>query len=545
LNVPAPSIRFASDQSLLVSWPGPPSIETNAWVLKLFRLLKGAAHVENLHPAYSSLLIDSGRRADPAALADFVRGQISKISYGEPAVGAVREIPVRYDGEDLDEVARQAGISTEEVIRLHADGEYRVSFLGFAPGFPYLMGLREKLFCRRKESPRLKVPAGSVAIAGFQTGIYPSESPGGWQLIGRTSLELFDPHRDPPCLLEPGERIRFKEQREPRPRPQKKTTVRHWKGHELFEVLDAGFYSTIQDRGRFQFAHLGVSRGGAADPLALNVGNQILGNDPSAAAVEMTMRGMSVRFLKDAWIALTGAPGDFALDGRAMGMWSAVQVSAGQSLSAGALKKPRAYLCVRGGIGAEVLLGGRATAPGGWGGFEGRALAKGDVLHEEEDGASPPSHRPRSLVLERMYAERIRVLRATRGPQWDFFADGARTAFFDSEFEVTSEADRLGLRLSGPFLEYAAGFRETELISEGIPNGAIQVPASGAPMILFCDQTTTGGYPKIANVIHADLFRLGQLKPGDKFRFKEVTREEARRFSLELEEALQGMGFLS
>lgn len=548
--VPAPSIRFVSDNSLLVAWPGPPSIETNSWVLKLFKELSRTSpkwQIENLHPAYSSLQIDFGALAPhPAERIKFVRDQCSQITYGELWGGELKEIPVRYDGEDLPEVARFVGTTVEEVIRLHSESEYRVAFLGFAPGFPYLLGLREALHVPRKALPRVKVPAGSVAIAGFQTGIYPVQSPGGWQLLGRTPVDLFAAGRDPACWLKPGDRVRFKALAEPRAFPQKKVAVREWPGDSAIEILAPGMFSTLQDCGRLGSSHLGISRGGVADALALRVGNQILGNSTTAAAIEMTASGIKLRFVKDTWFSLAGAEAPATVDGKPIEMWSAVQAFSGQVLEVGMLAKMRTYLCVRGGFGAEVILGSRSTfVNGGWGGFAGRELRAGDVLSVENMIAGEPSYRSRSLFLRRLYAEDLRWLHVTRGPQWDLFSDGARRALFESEFAVSNEVNRLGLRLIGPMLEYAANAREAEMLSEGVAAGAIQVAPSGVPMILFCEQVTTGGYPKIANVISKDLFRLGQMKPGDKFRFKEVSREEAWRVAREFEETLQSMGFVS
>jgi KipI family sensor histidine kinase inhibitor len=119
------------------------------------------------------------------------------------------EVPVRYDGEDLPEVARLTGLEPEEVVRRHTAPLYTVAFLGFSPGFPYLVGLDPALAVPRRDSPRTSIPAGSVGLAGDQTGIYPTASPGGWRLIGRTEVILFDPGRDPPALLGPGDRLRF------------------------------------------------------------------------------------------------------------------------------------------------------------------------------------------------------------------------------------------------------------------------------------------------------------------------------------------------
>jgi KipI family sensor histidine kinase inhibitor len=490
MKVPAPSIRFASDRSLLISWPGPASIEVNHWVHKLFRLISASDwKIENMHPAYSSLLVDLAAETPPEEFLASIRKLCDGLVYGEVPDGNLVELPVVYDGADLAEVARETGMTTEQVIQMHSETEYRVAFLGFSPGFPYLIGLREKLFCRRKSTPRLKVPAGSVAIAGFQTGIYPHESPGGWQLLGRTSEILFDPQRAKPSLLSPGDRVRFRPAGEVQMPTEPARRESHWPGHALCEVLRPGPLTTIQDHGRLNQSHLGVARGGAADPFAFSVGNSILGNPRSAAGLEMTAAGPSLRFNADAWVCLTGAETEARLEGNPVGMWTAFHISAGQLLELGALRGFRSYLCVRGGLAAPEILGSRSTfVSGGWGGLEGRAVKPGDVLHTETGLGAGPVFHGRALTLRRMYSEDVRVLRVMRGPHWDLFSDQARELFFSSDYEVTLEANRLGLRLNGAQLELAAGQRDTEMLSEGIANGAVQVPLSGQPLILFCEQ---------------------------------------------------------
>jgi KipI family sensor histidine kinase inhibitor len=169
--------------------------------------------VVDLHPAYASILVRfDPLRADPGAIEDALRDRAGRLAgHAEPAPRTI-EIPVRYGGEegpDLADVARATGLVEREVIERHAGASYDVRFLGFSPGFPYLAGLPASLFTPRRESPRRRVPAGSVAIAGAQAGIYPLASPGGWNLIGRTDLVLFDPRREPPALLMPGDRVRF------------------------------------------------------------------------------------------------------------------------------------------------------------------------------------------------------------------------------------------------------------------------------------------------------------------------------------------------
>jgi KipI family sensor histidine kinase inhibitor len=165
--------------------------------------------VVELVPGYRTLLLvaEPGRAEDLDELA--TRLPELELPPAEAVAGDPVEIPVVYDGEDLDEVARLTGLSVEEVVARHTAPEYTVAFLGFSPGFPYLVGLDPALEVPRRDTPRTAIPAGSVGLAGDQTGIYPTASPGGWQLIGRTEVTLFDPGRDPPALLAPGGRLRF------------------------------------------------------------------------------------------------------------------------------------------------------------------------------------------------------------------------------------------------------------------------------------------------------------------------------------------------
>jgi KipI family sensor histidine kinase inhibitor len=207
------------EDALLLEADGGIDAETNARVHALARRLAAArpSWLRDVVPGYASLalFVDDGAGADdPLARAEaWLRDQLD--AGQEPSAGApVRlvEIPVRYggeDGPDLEAVARHAGLGPEDVVARHAGGVYSVAMLGFAPGFPYLLGLDPALATPRRATPRTRVPAGSVAIGGAQAGLYPQDSPGGWQLIGRTDLVLFDATRDPPSLLSPGDRVRF------------------------------------------------------------------------------------------------------------------------------------------------------------------------------------------------------------------------------------------------------------------------------------------------------------------------------------------------
>ncbi|MGD0500911.1 MAG: 5-oxoprolinase subunit PxpB [Bryobacteraceae bacterium] len=211
------TIRPASDRSLLVSFGEEISAEAHESVARLTRCLHGARGILNLHPAYVSVLVDfDPRRHRHGEMEALIRERWRAMEQaGAPGLGGAPRtvtIPVCYGGDlgpDLEDVARHAGLAPERVVELHASAEYLVYFLGFSPGFPYLGGLPPELATPRLETPRTRAPAGSVAIGGSQTGIYPVESPGGWRIIGRTPARLFDPQSSPPALLAMGDRVRF------------------------------------------------------------------------------------------------------------------------------------------------------------------------------------------------------------------------------------------------------------------------------------------------------------------------------------------------
>jgi inhibitor of KinA len=208
------TIRPASDRSLLVEFGDAISLEIHRHVFHLTRALEGIRGILNLHPAYASVLVEfEPRLCDHEQIAKLI-GEVSAREAASSQAGDTRlvEIPVRYGGEhgpDLPDVARHTGLSPERVIELHTGAEYLVYFLGFAPGFAYLGGLPPELATPRLPAPRKHVPAGSVAIGGNQTGVYPIVSPGGWRIIGHTKAKLFDPSAAEPVLLRMGDRLRF------------------------------------------------------------------------------------------------------------------------------------------------------------------------------------------------------------------------------------------------------------------------------------------------------------------------------------------------
>jgi antagonist of KipI len=306
----------------------------------------------------------------------------------------------------------------------------------------------------------------------------------------------------------------------------------------LIEVRAPGLLTTVQDLGREGFGPMGVSASGAADPVALRIGNRLVGSPEGAAGLEMTLLGGTFVFPERAVIALSGSDFGATLDEQPVDTWKSVEVRQGQTLRLGATQTgARCYLCVRGGIDVKLFLGSRSThLLSGLGGFQGRALRAGDVLKIGTASGSFRTFRKRS-AWARAVAQLAprKVLRVTTGPQSDWFSQEVQDVFYAGTYRVTEESNRMGLRLQGATIGSTAG---GEMISEGVSLGAVQITAGGLPIILFAEQQTTGGYPKIANVISADLSSLGQLRPRDEIRFELVEVESARALFLEQEKLL-------
>ncbi len=452
-------------------------------------------------------------------------------------------IPVAYGGEfgpDLEAVATLVGLSPQQVIVEHSRATYRVYMLGFSPGFPYLGRTSARLDVARLSAPRSRVPAGSVAIAGRQTGIYPSPTPGGWRLLGRTGWRFFDPTRMPPARLHPGDQVRFRPA-EPSDAGLTEEPASDWgtaamgprvESRPVIEILDGGLLTTVQDGGRFGFQSLGVPVSGAMDRVAMRAANQLVGNAPDAPVLEITLAGPQLRLLDDALIAVTGA--DLSLwvewpDGKHFELpgWLAVYLRRGSRLGfAGRKSGCRAYVALAGGIAVPPVLGSASTClSGGFGGYAGRRLQSGDYLPAQpltsdvmlRAGQTWPAH------LRPGYSNRP-VVRILPGPDWHQFTREARAAFLSSEYDVQPASDRMGVRLKGPALTRRI---LTEVISSGVTTGSVQVPAEGQPIILGADRQTAGGYPQIAVVVGPDLSLLAQLMPGEHVSFRRVTLEEA------------------
>jgi KipI family sensor histidine kinase inhibitor len=445
-----------------------------------------------------------------------------------PEPPRIVNVPVAYGGEhgpDLAEVAAATGLDANEVIRRHAAVLYRVFMLGFLPGYAYMGIVDESIDVPRRSTPRLRVPVGSVAITGRQTGIYPQESPGGWQLIGRTRLRPFDAARTPEFLLAPGDHVRFVptasiEETGPTP------ATNHEEAADVrggMTILKPGLLTTVQDLGRWGYQDRGVPVAGPMDAVSHRLANLAAGNPPDAAAIEITLIGPEIRFEQEAVIAIAGADLGATLDGVAIAPYAPAEVRRGTTLRfTGRRNGTRAYVAVAGGVNVPVVLGSRAThALSAMGGHCGRALMAGDRL---PFGSFKQPGRPRSVTPPGSLPAGGARLRVLPGPQEDFFDDAALATLQRERFTITPQSNRMGYRLQGASIARSG---DREMISDATVFGGIQVPTSGDPILLMADRQTSGGYPQIATVITADLPLAGQLAPGDWVEFSVCTRREA------------------
>lgn len=528
-------IEPAGESALYVYLGDEISVPVNLRVYALKRLLdeRRIEGVGEVIPAYHSLLVQH----DPFVLPfDALRAMIlsfeEEIPEAAESVSESVEIPVCYGGEygpDLPLAAELEGKSEEEVKAIHRDADYRSYLIGFAPGQPYLGRDSEPYSFGRRDTPRTKIPAGSVVVQKNLCCILPIDSPCGWNVIGRTPLRLFDPTRKEPFLLKPGQNLRFREINEDEfmRLQEEKTSAASAEAAVPFpagpfvEVLRPGLLTSVQDGGIAGMESYGISPSGAMDLHSLHLANLLAGNPPDSAALEITLQGPVLRVSCPAVAAVCGADFELKRNGEPLPMRTAFRLQAGDMLSFGACRSGcRAYLAFSGSFGLPSFLGSLSTTLKlGMGGFHGRKLEAGDLLPLREPRSGlPVTH---GLPPEKQTPGRLRVL---PGPQAELFSEEGLSAFYGTAYAVTPASNRQGCRLSGKAVTMKAS---VNIISEGIVTGAVQVPPDGQPIIMTAERQTCGGYPKIATVIAADLPVLAQCRPGDLVRFEPVSPETA------------------
>ncbi|KGJ79645.1 urea amidolyase [Cryobacterium roopkundense] len=516
-------IRLAGDRAVLVQ------LGSLSDVLRL-------RHALGQHPLEGQVDVVAAARTvlvtgDSARAARRFPAALRGLELGTEAVAAdtLVTLDVMYDGEDLDDVAAATSLSRDAVVAAHTGQVWTAAFGGFAPGFAYLVGANETLTVPRRDTPRKAVPAGSVALADNYSAVYPRQSPGGWQLIGRTDAALWNLDREQPALVQPGNRVQFRAVRE----LVRAAVVSGEPGAACdggLLVVDPGVQTTIQDLGRPGHAHLGVTGGGALDRGALRRANRLVGNEADAAVLENALGGLCLEAVTDQVIAVSGAGGELSVAGVACTPGTAPSASADRQVPRDApfallagerltLDAPawgvRSYLAVRGGIDTPLVLGSRSMDT--LSGIGGSLLSHGDTLAVLEAPPTSVVGNPEPSPVEPAEVTEVRFV---PGPRADWFSAESLGQLRSTEWTVTAQSNRIGLRLDGVPLERT---RSGELASEGTVAGAIQVPASGLPVLFLADHPVTGGYPVVGVVVASDLDLAAQLHAGARIRFTPVS----------------------
>lgn len=512
--------------------------------LALYRtLLVAALHgVQDLIPAAKTVLV----LFDPI-YTDFhqLKQHITALEMACVQVMQTKEVivPICYNGEDLATVAELQGLSISEVVAKHQQSIWQVAFIGFAPGFAYLNSLDQPFSdIPRLRTPRKKIPAGALGLAGQYSGMYPKDSPGGWQLIGHSLEKMWDLERSNPALLLPGMQVCFEDvtaaPNQIQVASQLKTAVElensivdHSTQHSVigmpsqavFKITAASLQMTFQDQGRFQQSNIGVGHAGAMDLSALRRANRIVGNPDNSACIELLGGGMKGIMQSAAILTVTGAETKIDVkyaDGQRTQFTSEsiLDLDQGDEFH---IRIPTAglrnYLAVRGGMTVDAVLGSCAYD----------SLAKlGPAPLQSGDVICAAQHQTTALSLNEVAIQNLPQLGdlvevdVLLGPRTDWFDMDSVELLFMQPWLVSNDSNRIGLRLMGE--QPLTRLIQQELESEGTCIGALQVPPSGQPVLFMNDHPLTGGYPVIGVVARHHLDLIAQIPAGCQIQFKKI-----------------------
>lgn len=548
-------IKDVGDTGLLVSFEQTISTEISTKVLALRSALQASeekkrGYIQDLVPSYCALLvIYNPQLMSYLDIKRLIINSLSQIGHLEMPQGRQVELSVDYSvdyGLDQDRIMAHTGLSMQEIIKRHTEQNYQVYMLGFLAGFPYLGGMDQSLATPRLDSPRTAISPGSVGIAGGQTGVYTVTSPGGWNILGRTHHLLFDPSKKDPFLLEAGDRLKFIESNQPHLKITGEKTnplalvadSNEIDRRPVFEVVQQGMLTTVQDYGRYGYLSFGISSAGVMDKISYRYLLALLEenlnetlSDSSLAVLEWVVTGPILKATADGIIALGGSVEGASINEQAILPWQVYAIKAGDLLKLGQVAVGlRGYLAIKGGFLTEVVLGSRSADKQN--GLCNQSLEKGSYLlgrvASEKDfelvgrRCNVPAHlESLKQAVSNQAAVEVGVV---FGPQSDYFTEEGITHFLNEAWTTGQQMNRMGIRLDGSPI---AMERASDIISDGINLGAIQVSGNQLPMIMLNDRQTVGGYAKIGNVIEADMSLLGQIGPNMKLRFKAMSVSEA------------------
>ncbi len=478
--------------------------------------------------------------------------QLEKRTKGKTYPTKIHRIQVCYHPDvalDLIAIAQVCKLSPEQVVNLHKSSTYTVDILGFMPGFAYFSGLNPKLQLPRLASPRPAVPKGSVAIAELQTAIYPRTTPGGWNIIGRSPNTLFDIEQNPPGLFMAGDHMQIEEisldaLQKLEQKNQPKEIIRTLDTNKAnIEVIQPGTFSTIQDDPRSGLSHWAVGPGGACDLPSLHLANALVGNTLEMAAIEMTSSGPSLLFNTPTCVAWVGAHCEGVVNGQRIPGNRPAWLASGSTLKFTSLEPGfRTILAIGGGLNLPNILGRAGSHISA--DIGPKRLEKGDLLQLKDPKAPLKSSFLKNLLKEDdlpcfpkwhirspfIPTSPITPIYCLAGPHLTFLTAKERELFWSTTWTVSKQSNRMGLRLEGDF---KIKKDLPNIPSQAIAFGTVQFPPSHEPIVMLAEHQTTGGYPRLAEVIRSNLRRLAQAKPGSKIQLIPIDLEEADRLNAE------------
>jgi antagonist of KipI len=538
------SIYHLGETAVTIAFDAIINAETNDKVVALYNHLVAIklADVIDIIPSYHTVTLVfsiNNNATDFKAMLVLIDAAIACCNWQIQQEPSIVEIPVCYDesfGLDILALAAAKKMSVAAVIKLHSDEMYRIYAIGFLPGFTYMGKVNTLIATPRKHTPRVTVNAGSVGIAGEQTGIYPLNSPGGWNIVGQTPLQLFDATREQAVLLKMGNYIKFlpitvaeyytiKNTQQPKVIGANNNAIG-------IRVLKHGMADSVQDLGRYAHQHVGINPTGAMDIVAAQIANFLVGNTANEAVLELHFPASVFQFQTDVIIALSGADFTATINTNAVPINTPIIVAKNTVITFTKLVTgARCYLAVKGGFTIIPWLNSYSTnIKANSGGHCGRLLYKDDIIacniksdYSKQLNKKDCMTLPWQVNVQQVYKTNNSV-HIILGNEYPFLCDTSKEMLIDSSFIITTKSDRMGYRLHGLPLQLKD---QIQLISTAVTKGTIQLLPDGELIILMADHQTIGGYPRVAHVAQFDICKLAQMQAHQSIQFVIISCEEA------------------
>ncbi len=501
--------------------------------------------VKDIIPAYHTVTIVFGtaifkqKNSDLTWMITMVETAIKTCNWKVEQQQNIVEIPACYHaslGLDIEAMAASKSITVDELIKSHSEKLYRIFCIGFLPGFAYMGKVDEIIATPRIQTPRTNVAAGSVGIAGEQTGIYPLNSPGGWNIIAQTPLQLFNANKDESVLLKMGHAVKFfpisldeflayKNRIGVSEKPKKNE-------QQGIIILKQGIADSVQDLGRYGYQHLGINPTGAMDIVAAQIANFLVGNLGNEAVIELHFPTSTFQFQTDAIIALSGADFSATINDAPIPINTPIIIAKDALLHFKKLNDGvRCYLAVGGGYDMPLWLkSGSTNLKANAGGYCGRLLHKNDLIgfKQQREYSNILSQKeytilPWKVDVATVYKKED-ALDIMLGNEHQYLCGASKEILLTSAFTITNKSDRMGYRLHGLPLQLLQPF---SLISTAVIKGTIQLLPDGDLIVLMADHQTIGGYPRVAHLSETAVVKLAQMQAHQTIKFKVITHYDA------------------